>query len=125
MSSFTKRSPGRQRRPHPRPDFRPCLERLEDRLVLSPTVLDPNLEVHQVIGGLSQPTSMAFLNPSNPNDFFVLEKDTGKVQRVVYGFKRTVLDLPVNSNSERGLLGIALHPNFNDDDPTTPQYVYL
>ena len=30
------------------------------------------------------------------------------------------LDLAVNSSSERGLLGIALHPNF----PTTP-YVYL
>jgi glucose/arabinose dehydrogenase len=43
----------------------------------------------------------------------VLEKATGKVQRVVNGEVRsTVLDLPVNSASERGLLGIALHPHF-------------
>jgi len=52
---------------------------------------------------------MAFLGDG---DFLVLEKGTGKVQRVVGGVVTTVLDLPVNSNSERGLLGIALHPDF-------------
>ena len=61
---------------------------------------------------------MAFLGP---NDFFVLEKATGQVKRVVNGVvQSTVLDLAVNSGSERGLLGIALHPNF----PATP-HVYL
>jgi glucose/arabinose dehydrogenase len=43
-------------------------------------MLDPNLSVQTVVTGLSQPTSMAFIGP---NDFFVLEKDTGKVRRVV------------------------------------------
>src|ERR671934_194047 len=74
-----------------------------------PTMLDPNLRVSTVVSGLNQPTSMAFLGP---NDFFVLEKASGKVQHVVNGNVHTVLTLPVNSFSERGLLGIALQPNF-------------
>src|SRR5262249_36134491 len=83
-------------------------ERLEDRTVLSPTVLDPNLEVRTVVAGLNQPTTMAFLRPDSANDFFVLEKPTGRVQRVINGIRRTVLDLAVNNAGKRGLLGIAL-----------------
>jgi glucose/arabinose dehydrogenase len=61
---------------------------------------------------------MAFLGP---NDILVTEKATGKVQRIVNGaLQSTVLDLAVNSASERGLLGIALHPEF----PEEP-WVYL
>jgi glucose/arabinose dehydrogenase len=45
----------------------------------------------------------------------VLEKNTGKVQRVTGGTVQTVLDLAVNNASERGLLGIALHPDFEDN----------
>jgi glucose/arabinose dehydrogenase len=82
-----------------------------------PTLVDPNLRVRTVADGLDQPTSMAFLGP---NEFFVLEKATGQVKWVVNGVKSTVLDLAVNFGSERGLLGIALHPNF----PASP-YVYL
>jgi len=83
----------------------------------TPTVVDPNLVVKTVVAGLNQPTSMAFLGP---DDFFVLEKPTGRVWRVTRGQATMVLDLAVNSNSERGLLGIALHPNF----PANPG-VYL
>jgi aldose sugar dehydrogenase len=83
-----------------------------------PSMLDPNLSVKTLVTGLSQPTSLAFIGP---NDFFVLEKDTGKVQRIVNGsLQSTVLDLAVNSGSERGLLGIVLHPDFNING-----YVYL
>jgi glucose/arabinose dehydrogenase len=83
-----------------------------------PTVVDPELEVKTHVSGLDQPTSIAFLGA---NDLLVLEKATGKVQRVVNGaVQSTVLDLAVNSGSERGLLGIALHPDF----PTNPG-VYL
>ncbi len=83
-----------------------------------PSMLDPNLSVRTVVTGLSQPTSMAFLGL---NDFFILEKDTGKVKRVVNGVvQSTVLDLAVNNASERGLLGIALHPGFRNNG-----YVYL
>jgi glucose/arabinose dehydrogenase len=43
----------------------------------------------------------------------VLEKSTGRVRRFVHGEDRgAVLDLNVNSSSERGLLGIAVHPKF-------------
>ncbi|PYS50042.1 MAG: hypothetical protein DMF68_08300 [Acidobacteria bacterium] len=83
-----------------------------------PVVLDQNLSVKTILSGLDQPTSMAFIGP---NEFFVLEKATGKVQHVFNGQLQTVaVDLAVNNASERGLLGLALHPNF----PATP-YVYL
>jgi uncharacterized repeat protein (TIGR01451 family) len=75
----------------------------------NPSMLDPNLSVHTVLTGLSQPTGIALFG----NAFFVLEKDTGRVKFVTNGVvQTTALDLAVNSASERGLLGIALHPNF-------------
>jgi glucose/arabinose dehydrogenase len=83
-----------------------------------PAVVDENLAVRTVVAGLNQPTTMAFIGA---NDLFVLEKATGRVQRVTNGaVSATVLDLAVNSASERGLLGIALHPGF----PANPG-VYL
>ena len=98
------------------------LEPLEDRTVPSPVILDPNLGVRTVVGGLTQPTDMAFVGQ---NDFFVLEKTTGVVQHVIngvidptrfdFGTGQTIPNLPVNFASERGLLGIALSPNFAND----------
>jgi glucose/arabinose dehydrogenase len=83
-----------------------------------PTVVDQNLTVRTAASGLTTPISIAFLGP---NDMFVLEKDTGKVKRVVNGsMTGTVLDLAVNFASERGLLGIALHPRFASNG-----FVYL
>lgn len=82
------------------------------------TLMDPSLGVSTVVGGLNQPITMAFIGP---NDILVTEKASGQVKRVINGIVTgVVLDLAVNSNSERGLLGIALHPSF----PSTP-YVYL
>ena len=78
-----------------------------------PSVVDPNLGVRTVVSGLVTPSTMAFIGP---NDFLVLEKNTGAVKRVVNGaVQGTVLDLSVNNASERGLLGIALHPRFPRD----------
>ena len=75
-----------------------------------PTVVDPNLAVRTVATGLSQPTGLAFIGA---NDMLVNEKATGRVMRVRNGVvEGPVLDLDVNSASERGLLGIALHRNF-------------
>ncbi|HXN21286.1 MAG TPA: PQQ-dependent sugar dehydrogenase [Candidatus Dormibacteraeota bacterium] len=86
--------------------------------VSDPVVVDPNLVVGQVVTGLTEPTSMVFLADG---DFLVLEKSTGKVKRVVGGtVQSTVLDLGVNSAQERGLLGIALHPDFANNG-----FVYL
>jgi len=83
-----------------------------------PSLVDPNLRVRTVVEGLDQPTTMAFLSP---NEFFVLEKATGKVQHIVNeSVVGTALDLAVNNGSERGLLGIALHPDFANNG-----FVYL
>jgi glucose/arabinose dehydrogenase len=83
-----------------------------------PTVTDQNLLVRTVVSGLSQPTSLAFIGAA---DFLVLEKASGMVKRVTNGgLAGTVLDLAVNNASERGLLGIALHPGFSSNG-----FVYL
>jgi glucose/arabinose dehydrogenase len=83
-------------------------------------ILDPNLQVTvEIDSGLNQPIGIVFLGA---NDYFVLEKASGQVKRVLGGVLQPtpVLDLAVNSNSERGLLSLVLHPNF----PTNPS-VYI
>jgi uncharacterized repeat protein (TIGR01451 family) len=86
--------------------------------VPEPVMIDPNLAVSAVVSGLSAPTGLAFLGA---DDFLVLEKGTGRVKRVVNGAVQSiVLQLPVNSFSERGLLGIALHPDFEQN-----HFVYI
>lgn len=84
-----------------------------------PMLVDTNLAVRTNVSGLLLPTTMAFLGD---NDMLVLEKETGKVQRVINGVIQPTpaIDLAVNYGSERGLLGITLHPDF----PEKP-YVYL
>lgn len=83
-----------------------------------PVMLNPRLGVRPVITGLNLPTTMAFISS---NEFFVLEKNTGTVQLVVDGaIDHTALDLAVNNFSERGLLGIALDPDFESNG-----FVYL
>ena len=83
-----------------------------------PTVVDPKLEVREVESGLSLPIGIAFLDD---DDFFVIEKATGKVKRVTGDAAPVeVLDLPVNSASERGLLGITLDRFFRHNG-----FVYL
>ena len=86
--------------------------------VRAQTLEDPTLAVSTVVSGLNQSIAMAFIGP---DDFLVTEKASGQVKRVTNGVVAgVVLDLAVNSNSERGLLGMALHPGF----PQQP-YVYL
>jgi aldose sugar dehydrogenase len=93
-------------------------ERATGQAQATPSLLVPNLKLRTVVDRLELPTSIAFLGS---NDLLVLEKNTGKVKRVVNGaVHSTVLDLAVNSGSERGLLGMALHPDF----PSNPG-VYL
>jgi glucose/arabinose dehydrogenase/uncharacterized cupredoxin-like copper-binding protein len=83
-----------------------------------PTMTDEALGVEVVASDLTEPTSLGFLAA---NDFFVTEKSTGEVHRVTDGqVSEPVLDLAVNYFDERGLLGIALHPDFADNG-----YVYL
>lgn len=85
-------------------------------------MVDTSLTYDTVVAsGLTTPIAIAFLSPVKANRFFVIEKNTGRVKLVENGaVVATVLDLPVNNASERGLLGIALHPDFASNG-----YVYL
>ncbi len=84
----------------------------------SPTMTVPNLSVRTVAGGFVTPIGLAYVSDT---DFFVIEKQTGQVRLVSDGvIGPTVLDLAVNNFSERGLLGIALHPDFDVN-----HFVYL
>lgn len=89
-----------------------------DRAVAQPTLVDPSLVLESVFpSGISSPTGMRFLGP---DDLFVIEKNSGKVKRVHGGAVDEVLDLDVSNDSERGLLGIELHPDFDQNG-----FVYL
>lgn len=81
---------------------------------VGPEMTVPGLAVNAIVSGLVTPTSLAFIGP---NDLLVLEKNTGRVVRVKDGVvaDTPALDLAVNFGSERGLLGIALHPDFPAD----------
>jgi glucose/arabinose dehydrogenase len=70
-----------------------------------PQIKDPKLKVETVTNGLTSPTTMAFLNGTN---ILILEKD-GNVRRVTNGVlqEKPVLQVHVQTESERGLLGIA------------------
>jgi glucose/arabinose dehydrogenase len=79
---------------------------------------DPKLSVRTIASGLVTPSTMAFIGT---NEFLVLEKNTGNVQWFQNSLLAgTVLDLAVNFGSERGLLGITLHPRF-----AVNRFVYL
>jgi len=45
-----------------------------------PTIVDNKLKVEVVSEGVNSPSSIAFIGP---NDILALEKDTGKVRRIV------------------------------------------
>jgi aldose sugar dehydrogenase len=80
---------------------------------------DPNLKVETLVNGLSSPTSMAFIDNNN---ILVLEKG-GQVRLVSNGVlqDRPVLQVSVDTESERGLLGIAIMNSTKTDNnaPTT------
>ena len=77
-----------------------------------PTISDPSLKAELVVGGLSSPASMGFLDNNN---ILLLEKE-GNVRLVSNGQlqQEPVLQLSgVETNNERGLLGIAIMNNSN------------
>ena len=88
-----------------------------------PVVNDPSLKAQVVYKGLDFPTSMAFLEV---DDILVLEKEKGTVNRIVNGqnSEAPLLDVSVASNGERGMLGIAVSSD-NNDDMNNSQYVFL
>ena len=72
-----------------------------------PMVYDQNLQITQLTDKLQFPTGIDFLGE---NDVLVIEKNTGQVKRILNGeiLNEPVLDVNVASESERGLLGIAI-----------------
>lgn len=90
---------------------------LAGSLASGQTTADPELRVEIWATGLALPTTMAFLAP---DDVLVLEKNTGRVRRVVAGtlLPDPVLTVALDTLSERGLLGIAVNAE-------TPPSVFL
>ncbi len=88
------------------------------RFALAQSLTDPNLKIQTWATGLSLPTGMTFLPDGRA---LILEKETGQV-KILSGksISGTALDLPVATQSEEGLLGIALSPDFAND-----HFVYL
>lgn len=76
-----------------------------------PLLKDPNLKIDLITSSLSRPTSMAFIDDNN---ILVLEK-TGSVRLISNGVlqEQPVLNVPIDTRSERGLLGIATVNNTN------------
>jgi glucose/arabinose dehydrogenase len=72
---------------------------------------DSNLKVEALVNGLSSPTSMVFIDNNN---ILVLEKG-GQVRLVSNGVlqDKPVLQVSVDTESERGLLGIAIMNSSN------------
>jgi glucose/arabinose dehydrogenase len=94
---------------------RPWVEVLEARIVL--TTLPPNFVETPVVSGLISPTAMEFAPDGR---LFALEQG-GNVELIHSdGTTWTALHLNVDSNVERGLLGIAFDPNYNSN-----HFVYL
>jgi len=83
-----------------------------------PIIHDPNLKVELVIDGINFPSSFAFLGP---DDILFLEKDEGKVRRILNGqlLETPLLDVIVATKAERGMLGIAIMKE------SMTKYVYL
>ena len=79
-----------------------------------PTFNDTHLRADVWYEGQNASTSMAFLGP---NDILVLEKNTGKVSRIVNGkmLPEPLIDVNVANQAERGLLGIAI-ANYNKNN---------
>lgn len=78
-----------------------------------PQIFDINLKVDNFVQGLDFPPSFVFLGP---DDMLVLEKNSGKVRRIVNGslLPEPLLSVNVSKESERGMLGIAIERNKSD-----------
>jgi aldose sugar dehydrogenase len=82
----------------------------EEEEAAIPKLRDSNLNIELVTNGIESPTGMAFLGPG---DILVLEQAKGTVQRIVNGqmLEEPILDVSVNAEDERGLLGVAVSKN--------------
>jgi aldose sugar dehydrogenase len=82
-----------------------------------PVINDPNFKAELVYKGIRYGTNMAVLAP---NDFLVLERYNGTVQRIVNGIELEEPVLDVNVAAQDGMLGIAV-----SQSDTGSTYVFL
>jgi glucose/arabinose dehydrogenase len=79
----------------------------------APTLDDSDLEVELVTEGLESPTSMAFIG--NHGDMLILEKSGEVILFTTENMSKiSLLNLTVNDQNERGLLGVAVLNNMLD-----------
>ncbi|HEY8894158.1 MAG TPA: PQQ-dependent sugar dehydrogenase, partial [Niastella sp.] len=80
--------------------------------------LPANFQRVQVTASLSNPTAMAF----TPDGRVLICQQSGQLRVVKNGslLSTPAVTLSVNTSGERGLIGVAVDPNF-----TTNQYIYL
>jgi glucose/arabinose dehydrogenase/plastocyanin len=85
--------------------------------------LPPGAAIETVLTGMNQPVAMTM---DNQGRIFYNERATGNMRIVVGGVldPDIVIHFDVDSCSERGLLGIALDPDFNSGNPST-HYIYV
>lgn len=77
-----------------------------------PVDVAKGLRAEYVVSGAARPAALA-LAPDGR--VFYTEKNTGRIRVIAEGalLEEPFAELPVNCAGDRGLLGIALHPNFN------------
>ncbi|MDQ5870375.1 MAG: PQQ-dependent sugar dehydrogenase, partial [Thermoproteota archaeon] len=77
-----------------------------------PVATNPNFKIENVISESFKPSTMAFLGR---DDFLILDRDEGKVFRVINGkmLQEPVIDVNVATVGYRGLLGIAVSTDTN------------
>ena len=78
-----------------------------------PAIIGDELVAEYLVRSAAEPAALAL---AANGDVFYAEKETGKVRVIVDDElqDQPLVDLPVNNAGERGLVGIALHPDFDD-----------
>jgi aldose sugar dehydrogenase len=85
-----------------------------------PSLSSKKLVAEKVVGGLETPTGIAFIGE---NDILAVEKNSGKVLRILNGdvLPEPLIDVNVANEVERGLLGISVANN----SANSKLYVFL
>jgi glucose/arabinose dehydrogenase len=91
----------------------------DQHVIAEVEIKDSNLKVETVAEGLKLPTAMAFLGDQ---DILVLEKNTGKVQRIIDGKIQDApvldvgYDMDISYEGERGMLGLTITEDNQQDN---------
>ncbi len=94
----------------------------QNATIAGPKVTDSNLKVELVARNLDFPTAIDFLGN---DDLLLTEKNTGNVYEIINGnITAPLIHLNVTTRDERGLLGLAISGNGNNDSKDNT-FVYL